>query len=301
MKRALFMAILIGFIMIRPLPGQDIVKVRGEYTMKQEDNMTRLETLEQVELQAMIHAIDSAFGRVVEQESDIRLKDNKVSYNIIGSTRVKADWIRTIKKTFDISCYPDDVDGQPNAEIWITCRIEGEARKTLPRPDLEVETRNCPDPSCATCVFQYGDFLYVSFRSPVNGFLSIFIEAGDTTYRLFPYSSMGAQSYHSVEGDMEYLLFSDDKKYDYFPGYPADILEMRTTSESEVDIIYIVFSENEAEKYFKPSLSAIKAIENDYRMPRSMKTEDFTEWLYETRKSTNDFFWERFQVTIENK
>jgi len=296
MKIIISIALIFFLIQKLPLYSQNIVRVQGEYQVKQEDNMTREQAQQKVTELAMINAIEKEFGTLVAQESNMRLKDNKVSWSIIGSTRVSGDWIGTLDKQFIIECRPVNAEGIDNVEIWITCRIEGKARKALPRPKLEVLTLNCPQALCRTSIFKSRESLYISFKSPVDGYLSVFIDEGDTTRRLFPYGSMGTLSSFKVTGDMEYVLFSDQNAPDCFPGYKSEKIHLFTNKEIENDLIYVVFSESE---YYKPVLTQVREIEDGYSLPKSMKTSVFTDWLGQNCEKLTDFQWLPIQISIE--
>jgi hypothetical protein len=296
MKILISIALIFFLILKLPLYSQNVVRVQGEYQVRQEDNITRDEAKQKAAELAMINAIEKEFGTLVAQETNMRLKDNKVSYSIIGSTRVSGDWIGTLDKQFIIQCRPVNTNGVENVEVWITCRMEGKARKALPRPKLEVQTLNCPQTLCRTSIFKSGESLHISFKSPVDGYLSVFIDEGDTTRRLFPYGSMGTLSSFKVTGDREYVLFSDQKAPDYFSGYKSEEIHLVTNKEIENDLIYVVFSESE---YYKPVLTQVKEIEGGYSLPKSMKTSVFTDWLGQNCEKLTDFQWLPIQISIE--
>jgi hypothetical protein len=286
------------FLLIVPniILSQEFENVNGTYRMKQEDNMTREETLKKAEEFAKIDAIEGKFGTLVDKESSIRIKDSKDSFSLIAGTKVKGEWIETINKEFIVECYPFNKDGFKNTEIYITCTIEGKARKAQSRPAIEIETRRCKQPECEASIFSNGDLFYLSFKSPVSGYLSIFDEAGDATMRLFPYNSMKTESCFKVDGDKEYIFFSKDKEHDFFPGYDVDEIKLTTDRDREYNIIYVVFSES---GFLKPILSDIKTIGEGEMLPRSMRTEDFKAWLSKNSMEKMDFHWVERQITIE--
>ena len=69
------------------------------------------------------------------------------------------------------------VDGENGKEkiIWIYCDIVGKVRESIPKAGIEAYTMNCTDEKCITATFVNNSDLYVYFRSPVDGYLSIFL------------------------------------------------------------------------------------------------------------------------------
>ena len=58
----------------------------------------------------------------------------------------------------------------------------------MPKANLEYVILNCPETACRTSNFFDGEQFYLYFKSPVDGYLSVYIDEGDITYRLLPYT-----------------------------------------------------------------------------------------------------------------
>ena len=78
--------------------GQKVVDASGEAQVRIESDMSKEEAMELAKQQAMINAIDNAFGSYVEQDSDMMIEEGKANFKIIGHTLVKGDWLKTLKE-----------------------------------------------------------------------------------------------------------------------------------------------------------------------------------------------------------
>ena len=164
--------------------------VSGESSFRIEAYMSQNEAEEKAIELAKIDALISVFGQYLEQESNLDLKNGKVVFRSYGQTKVKGEWIRNIGEP-DFTFNQRDVNGKP--ERWITCKLKGEARKAMPKADVEVNILGCPENNCITDKFKNEQNLFLYVKSPINGFLSVFLDDGINVYRLLPYRSMEGQ------------------------------------------------------------------------------------------------------------
>jgi hypothetical protein len=89
-----------------------------------------------------------------------------------------------------------------------------------------------------------------------------------------------------VESDKRYILFSKDKRFDYFNGkVTQDSYELFTNSLQDMNRVFIIFSKSPLNR---PTLSAEKEIEKKYILPRSLPSEDFQRWLNSYRSNGKD-------------
>lgn len=280
------------------LNAQKIVNTSGSAQVRMEGNMTENATYEQAENLAKINAIESAFGTYTEQQMDMTIKDGMTSYNIIGTTKVKGDWIKTTDIRFKEDFKKEKTDfGYTNTK-YVTCLIKGKVRKSLPKATIEYEILNHPDLLSRTHSFYHEEQLYVYFKSPVKGFLSIFLEDDEAVYRLLPYMNM-SDNYQSgvpIKSDTDYLFFSPVDNP--FPGNPVDeprLLTLKT--DIEYNFIYIVFSEDE---YVKPMLDNSILVENRI-IPKQLSIKKFQQWLANNRASLESFQDIKVKVSIEQQ
>ncbi len=267
--------------------GQKIVKTKGHAKLRQESDMSRNETTEKAIELAKINAIESVFGTYVEQQTDMTIEDGMTSFNIIGSTKVKGEWIETIGET-DISTITRKEKTQYGMQdiTWIECKIKGKVRAVKPRAILEYEILNAPNIRARTTSFFDGEQLYIYFKSPVDGYVSIFLEDHEGVYRLLPYMQMNPDDKNGalVQGDVGYTFFSPSDNL-FTKSIVDEMIMTLVKKQMEYNYIYIVFSED---KYIKPGLK--KSFQSDERIiPSSLTKWDFEKWLSNNRISSTSF------------
>ena len=294
----IFILLMLQLTTIITISAQKIIKSQGEAQVRMEQNMTENETRQQAEELAKINAIENAFGTYTAQQIDMTIKDGMTSYNIIGTTKVKGDWIETtnIKFTEDFK-KSKTKNGIINTK-YITCNIIGKVRESVPKAILEYEILNGTNLLSRTSSFYHEEQLYVFFKSPVSGYISIFLEDNEAVYRLLPYINM-SDNYQSgvpINNDTDYLFFSPDDNS--FPGNSVDeprLLTLKT--DIEYNFIYIVFSEDE---YVKPMLDNSSLV-NDRIIPKQLSKKKFQQWLANNRASSNSFQDIKVKVSIEQR
>ena len=300
MKPILF-AVSIAWLSTMPFLAlaQKSVSTKGTSQVRMESNMTKEQVREKAEDLAMINAVENAFGTYVEQNADIKVDNGAVSYNIIGTTKVKGEWLRTHKKEFkeDIQ---DQLDNDQHKEkvIWISCNIEGEVREIRSKASLDIKSLRCPMPECETTIFFDTQSFLLYFKSPVDGYLSVFIdENSETTRRLFPYLNQGNESAVKVEGDKPYWLFTNSNDLNRFAS-KADEIELYTYSTIEYNNVYVLFSPS---TYYKPILTNATLLPDGYVLPKAISTSKFQEWLSDCRVAMPDFQAKRIKISISKK
>jgi hypothetical protein len=278
------------------------VESSGEAQVRIERDMSKEDAMELAKQQAMINAIDNAFGSYVEQDSDMNIEDGKAEFKIIGHTLVKGDWLKTIRENYKEESRVIKVDKGKETEIWITCKIKGMIREiTKPQLNLSFEPRNCLTDLCRTYSFNSGSPMYLSFTSPVNGYLSIYIVEDDQmAYRLLPYQEMPEKYLHAipVEADMEYMFFATGESFNYFEGFSylmIDEIYLETSKEKEFLDLYVIFS---TERYKKPVLRTSEDDNNAYILPKMLEEGEFMEWLQDSRVYDSDFQYNRITLTV---
>jgi hypothetical protein len=278
------------------LCGQKTHFTKGKSQVRMESNMTKDQSRDRAEELAKINAIENAFGTFVEQNTDIKVDNGAVTYNIIGSTKVKGEWIKTTRKEFkeDIQ---EQLDNTQHKEkfIWISCSVEGEVRPVSSKAMLDCKLLRCPKLECETNSFVTSQGLILYFRSPIDGYLSVFIDEGnEVTRRLFPYLNQGNESAVKIEGDKSYYLFTNLDGCNRFTT-KADEIELFTQKLIEYNHVFIVFSPT---TYVKPILSDAQMLEKGYILPKEMPTSKFQEWISECKVAMPDFQVKQIKFSI---
>lgn len=283
------------------LIAQKLSTVSGKAQIRLEDNMSLDEAKANVRQQAIINAIEDAYGTYVEQDASSYIENGKTSFRIIGNTRVKGEWLRTLDESF--SEFQKKIKGTKpvKKETWISCEIRGEAREvTRPSIDFKFLPLNCTDPACRTYDFENGEPFYLYFNTPREGYLNIYMSQEDgKVYRLLPYKAMN-HSYPDgvpVKPDSEYIFFAPGEKFNYFAdlSYQAvDEMIMEASEDKEVMNLYVVFS---PEKFDKPGLVRSDAAHPD--VPDYLSEREFNEWLEENRIYNPDFDYRTVSLTVK--
>ena len=297
--RYLIAFFLFGFSVINQLSAQKskITTTSGTAQIKQEDNISKEEVLIKVEQLAIIDAITNAFGTYVEQEANLTIESGKSSFNIVGTTKVKGDWIETLDKKIYEEPREIKSENGKRQETWITCKIKGKAKEATPKANIEVYTLSYPNIASKSTDFKSGDNLYLYFKSPVDGYLSIYLDDGKNIYKILPYQNMESESCLKVNADKEYIFFSKIKEHNYF-GNSVDELELFTPLKSELDKLHILFSEK---KYLKPRLTDARELEGGYVLPKSSSRQQSADWLAETKATIDDFIDHQIYITIKGE
>lgn len=263
--------------------AQKIMKAQGTAQLKVEGNITKNEAKLMVVELAKINAIEGVFGTYIEQESRITVDSGKADFYIVGNTKVKGVWVREIDRNFTEEYREEQGAFGKEKILWITCTIKGEIKKAITRPAIEYMVLNCQLPGCRTTSFVSGEQLFVKFRSPVNGYLSIYSEDEDgNVFRLLPYSRMAKANSYPIEADLVYSFFSIENSEVQSTDLFIDEIIMETTKAREVNKLIIVFSD---EEYFKPGL--IKG--DNQNIPALLYKTKFEEWLSDNRALQGSF------------
>ena len=264
----------------------------GLSQFKIEADMSKNEAKEKAIELAKVDAIKKAFGEYVEQESNIGIHSQKIDFRLYGQIKVKGEWIRTIGKP-EIT-FLNSNKGNNSFDTWISCKLKGEVRKIKPKANLVVNTLNNPNKNSIANEFFKDQSVYLHFKSPIDGYLSIFLDDGNSVFRLFPYQNMKSVNNANVEADKDYIFFS--KEHNTFQT-PADELILTTNKEYESNSIVIVFSENE---YHKPILFDEQTDSDGLIIPKSLSKKNFEIWLSENKVGSINFIDIKKQISIKS-
>ncbi|MDE6196769.1 MAG: DUF4384 domain-containing protein [Muribaculaceae bacterium] len=236
-----FIALLAAGAPAATADGGKVKEVSGQYRYYVPRHIAR-DKAEQIALErAMIEAIANEFGTILSQNSRMDLRSSKqgesVDFYSSASSMVKGEWVETIgEPKFGIQL--DD------GEIVVTCEVKGRARQVArARAELDVRVlRNGTGDDAENNAFLSGDKCMLAFTSPVDGYLTVYLEGQDgTVFRMLPfYAQRNATA--RIEGNKRYVFFASDQ---------GDEEQYQLTSDNgtEINTIYVVFSPNE---YVKP-------------------------------------------------
>lgn len=270
--------------------AQKTERVTATYTYYAPEHVS-IEEARRVALQrAQLQAIADAFGTIVTQTNATTVKNENgksdVSLLSLGASEVKGEWLRT--------------DGEPEYEIAyedgmlaVTVRVKGVIREIV-NAAVDFQARvlcNGTEDRFEQDRFRNGDDLYLSFQSPVDGYLTVYLlDAEGTAYCLLPYrGDTGGRV--AVKGNRRYVFFSVDDVPAGEQGM-VDEYVMTCGNGKELNQIYVIFS---------PQLFT-KAV--DYAgegvQPRELPYEEFQQWLFNCRKQDREMRVEVKHIVISD-
>ena len=270
--------------------AQKTERVTATYTYYAPEEVSIAEARRVALQRAQLQAIADAFGTIVTQTNatTVRNENGKsdVSLLSLGASEVKGEWLRT--------------DGEPEYEIAyedgmlaVTVRVKGVIREIV-NAAVDFQARvlcNGTEDRFEQDRFRNGDDLYLSFQSPVDGYLTVYLlDAEGTAYCLLPYrGDTGGRV--AVKGNRRYVFFSVDDVSAEERGM-VDEYVMTCGNREELNQIYVIFS---------PQLFT-KAV--DYAgegvQPRELPYEEFQQWLFNCRKQDREMRVEVKHIVISD-
>jgi hypothetical protein len=283
--------------------AQKVYTAKGKAQVRLEDNLSMDEAKEKARQLAIINAIEDVYGTYVEQDASTYIENGETNFRIIGTSRVKGEWLKTLDESFDEIQKRVKGEKRSKKETWITCEIKGSVRELTKAPaKIKFLPLNCPDPVCRTYDFESGEPFYLYFSSPAKGFLSIYMAGTDSrVFCLLPYKGMNEPYINSVPVDIdkEYVFFAPGEKYNYFDNVSyqqIDEMVMEAGKDREVMNLYIIFSPTE---YTRPRLNGTDGDLTD--VPRFLDLSNFDQWLQDNRILNPDFNYNKVSITVTKK
>ncbi|MDE6689492.1 MAG: DUF4384 domain-containing protein, partial [Prevotella sp.] len=179
----------LSIIFTIPVFSQKMKTVEGEYTYHAPENVT----LEEAKLTALdrakIQALADEFGTIVSQTNSTHIQNGNgksdIDFLSIGGSEVKGEWIETTGE-------PQYHISYDQGMLVVKVSVKGKAREIV-SAQMEIKTkvlRNGTEDKFESDEFHDGDDLYLSFISPVSGYLAVYlVDAEQKAFCLLPYQS----------------------------------------------------------------------------------------------------------------
>ena len=244
--------------------------------------------------QAKIKAIADEFGTSVSMSnrtSNTVINGNSTTTFVsLGASDVLGEWLETIGQ-------PQWSKKEEGGLTAYTVKLKGRIRElNISAVDVDIKLL-CNGVDTLSNKLRmntsyHGDSAYVYFKSPVEGYVAIYItdELSDNkiAQRLLPYPRQGGQAYH-VLADEDYYFFSKNKAPSKDRRY---VVTERKGCYGEFDInkIYVIFS---------PTVFT-KAIDTnvDAGMPNQLPLDEFHKWLSGHRRRNSDMVVKAYEIEI---
>lgn len=268
--------------------SQKIKTVDGEYTYVVPENVN-LDKAKYIALERLkIQLIEEEFGATVSQSNSTLVKNNNgksdVDFVSIGGSEVNGEWIETI--------------GTPRYNIYyekemlvVSVKAKGRIREIISTA-VDVKSlvlRNGIEDRFESDTFKSVDDLYISFQSPTNGYLVVYlVDTEQRAFCLLPYQNMKEGSFN-VEANKRYVLFSTQTAASELKPY-VDEYTMTCTHDQEINQLYVIFSTS----------PFVKAIDDklEKELPRELSNEDFQKWLAKYRTRDTNMVVKKTTITI---
>ena len=278
-------------IMCLPMVGmaQKTATVNGKYTYEvgENDNITLREAKRKCIELAKAAAIKAEFGELITSDvidSNIETNGEATSSYFWENTvaMAKGDWLGD---TRDPEIQISYIDGKLifTAEVWGTAREIMQART-----DLEWKImKDGLDGKEEAQQLNSGERIYVSFRSPADGYVAIYlIENDDNTSCLLPYRK-NTTGRHQIKSGRDYTFF--DKETD--PESTA--YNLTTQNASEDNQLVIIYSPNPFTK--------CNDVSKNTKRPNALTTHDFQKWLLKCQRADRDMIVNKKWIRINKK
>lgn len=281
--------VVILFITSAAVFAQKLKTVEGVYTYHAPENVT-LEQAKRIALdRARIQALADAFGTLVSQYNATHLENrnghSEVDFSSIGGSEVKGEWIETLgEPVYDIR-YEGNM-------LVVSCSVRGKAREIVSASiDFQAKVLcNGIEDRFESDRFRNGDDLYLSFLSPVDGFLAVYmVDAEGQAFCLLPYRNQTTGIY-PIKANHRYLFFHvQSAPHEERPF--VDEYTMTCERSSEHNQLYIIFSPNQF----------VKAVDGNLQdgLPRQLSFKDFNKWLVKCRKQDKEMNLKKIPITIQ--
>ena len=268
--------------------SQKIKTVDGEYTYVVPENVN-LDKAKYIALERLkIQLIEEEFGATVSQSNSTLVKNNNgksdVDFVSIGGSEVNGEWIETIG-TPRYNIYYE------NNMLVVSVKAKGRIREIISTA-VDVKSlvlRNGIEDRFESDTFKSGDDLYISFQSPTNGYLVVYlVDTEQRAFCLLPYQNMKEGSFN-VEANKRYVLFSTQTAASELKPY-VDEYTVTCTHDQEINQLYVIFSTS----------PFVKAIDDklEKELPRELSNEDFQKWLAKYRTRDTNMVVKKKTITI---
>ena len=212
---------------------------------------------------------------------------SNVDFISLGGSDVKGEWIETI----GTPVFKTEIHGE---QLVVRVKIRGKIREiTSANVDFSAHIlRNGIEDKFEDDVFKSGDDLFLSFVSPVSGYVVVYlVDASNTAFCLLPYQNQ-EQGNVTVKANERYV-FSSTKLASESLRQFTDEYTMTCSHKQELNQIYVVFSQN-------PFVKAVDS-KNTELLPRELSNKDFQKWLSINRIKDKFMTYKRYSLVINKE
>lgn len=243
-------------------------------------------------------AIESEFGTTIGTVNVVGMTNidgqSSTSFHSMTSDQVRGVWLGDVSE-------PQYERLLDNGRDLLKVTVKGKIRELVAAGvEFAAEPlRRHPDKRDAADTFKNGDDLYLYFKSPVDGYLTVFLFdiQNSQVFSLLPYQSSGKGSF-SISHDKEYYLFSEAKASPEDGAVDELTLTCSDGNTEEYNDLYVIFSPNNYAKI--SSKVGQQKLTDDLIIPSSLSFKEFNTWLTKYQQKDEQMQVKRIPIRIEN-
>lgn len=185
---------------------------------------------------------------------------------------------------------------------WLEVKVKGKVRELI-TAGIEFEAQPlCIEPrkDRATTEFKNGQDLFLYFRSPADGYLTVFLfdNTSNEVFTMLPYQSSSLGHYR-INHDEDYFLFAPSKAKPDDGTVDELVITSTEGKTEEFNYIYVIFSPNAF--YKVNSTKDQQKISDELVLPSSLPYKDFNKWLIKYQQKDEDMQVMRIPIHITNQ
>lgn len=264
-------------------------KVEGEFQYWASPYMTAMEAKAEAIKNAKIEAIAKKFSKIVTSNSyvgmDIVAGQEHTLFSSLDECEVRGEWLYDLEPPRIVRWEP-----QEDYSALITVRVKGKAREIVSAP-VKFESkilRNGTDDRAESTEFTELDKFYMSFRSPENGYLAIYmLDDEGRAFRLLPYTNSDEPAYR-VQHDKRYTFFTREDG--------GNGIQAHCQQPVEFNHIYTIFSPIE---FTKPLDKGVSRADDGALLPPMLTLQEFQKWFVGIRKYNSKLSVNRTTIKVK--
>lgn len=274
-------------------------KVKGSYTYEIPRSMSYDQACQAALVKAQNDAIAEAFGLSMREGNSLFVSNinGKSDINFISTSEgtVRGVWLGDESEPVYERFYE-------NGRDWVKVTVKGRAREIRSAGiDFEIAPiRYRPDKELATDVFKDKDDFFLYFKTPVNGYLTVFLFdiAANQVFCLLPYQDSGSGSYPITFGQ-EYYFFSPSHARPEDGAVDELVLTCVPEKPEEYNQLFIIFSPNKYGRVL--SKNDQQQLDEGLMIPSSLDYKEFNKWLMKCQQKDEEMEVRRIPIKITNK
>lgn len=289
MKRFLFILVL-SVLGCMEAVAQKIKTVSGEYIYYPSETQSLDEAKRVALYRAQVQILADTYGTVLNATSATVVQNSSDNSSVdmfsLSESSVKGEWLETVG-------YPEYcTEITPEGMLAVKVKVTGKVREiTHAQVDFTARIlRNGTEDKFEDTGFNAGDDMYLSFSSPADGFIAVYLfDGADDVYCLLPYQSSREGIVKTLAGE-RHLFFSSGHPYGVEHAGMVDEYTLTCERELEVNRIYVVWSTS----------SFVKAndVKGDESVPRMLDYASFQKWLSAIRVADRNLSVKTFDIQI---